>query len=109
MDLNLFIQPFPHTRYKKRTADCFENVLAKKESILMNYYLLNTVETLSQKVKLLIMSNFSFCHNVFKSRLPLNCQHGSAGFNGLIDYYSTKLARSWPLWKDIFYFTADIF
>ena len=56
------------------------NQLCKNMGILYkwkcNYW--KMLKTLWQKVKLLILSNFSFCHNVFKSRLPQQrCQYAS--------------------------------
>ena len=39
------------------------------------YIYLNVLIKLWEKEKLLVMSNFSFSHNVFKSRLLLICQN----------------------------------
>ena len=40
-------------------------------------------KTLWQKEKLLVLSNFSFCHNVFKSLLLRMCQNASISGKGL--------------------------
>ena len=39
--------------------------------------------TVGQKEKLVVLSNFSFCHGVFKSCLLQMCQNASIGGKGL--------------------------
>ena len=58
----------------------------------LEYSYLIEQKTLWEKQKLLVMSNFSFSHNVFKSRLLLMCQNeylwseGLKGGNQIMSY-----------------------
>ena len=76
------IIPFPHTSNLqqttlKRSGQNTENSYEWKH----NYWIY--LKTLRQQKKLLIMSNFLFCHIVFKSRLLHMCQNVSICGNGL--------------------------
>ena len=57
-----------------------------KDSLIVEIKL----KTLWPKVKLLIMSNFTFGHNVFKSRLLLLRRNASAGGNGLLTPFKLR-------------------
>ena len=59
---------YPFPTYNKSVADDLENILSKMRKISINecFKLLNKVETLWLKEKLLVLSNF-FCHIVFQS------------------------------------------
>ena len=71
-----FINPFPHTTNLQQMT--FENIYSRYgKSQEMIVTLLKKVESLWQKEKLLIMSNFPFNHNVFKSRLLQTRQNAS--------------------------------
>ena len=48
---------------------------------------LNKVENMWQKEKWLIMNNYSFCNDNFKSRLLLRWQKASVYWKGLKHYY----------------------
>ena len=63
------LNPFPHTSKLQQTT--FENIYSRSgKSVEMKVYLLKKkLKTLWQKKKLLVLSNFSFCHDVFKSWL----------------------------------------
>ena len=54
--------------YNKSATNDIE-IIFKTKSLWMNYFYKTDLKTLWQKEKLLIMSNLSFFHNVFKSRL----------------------------------------
>ena len=66
---------FPH-KCTSNSADDIKNILAKmnKNSIYKGFIIKIELKVLWQKEKLLMMSNFSFCHNVFKSRLMQRLQ-----------------------------------
>ena len=78
-----FVEPFP--TYSKSAADDFENVYLKiwKISISVGIIIENKLITLWQKEKLLVLSNFSLCHDVFKCRLLQMRQNASIGGKGL--------------------------
>ena len=62
------VDPTPQTTHLPQTTlktltETFRNSLKMKE------HLLNKVVNIVKKEKLIIMSNFSYCHNVFKSLL----------------------------------------
>ena len=82
------IKPFP--TYSKSAADDFENDYAKiwKISIIVG-----TITGKSWKHwQKVVLSNFSFCHNVFKSRLLQMRQNASIGRKGL----------KWDCWNMFF-------
>ena len=56
----------------------------------MKERLLNKLKTLKQKDKLLMMSNLSFCHNVFKSFLLRRRQKVSLWWKSLNHYLDAK-------------------
>ena len=58
-------QPFPS--YEDSAADVFKHILSKKKISIIEWITYDWKwKTLWQEEKLLIMSNFPFCHNVFK-------------------------------------------
>ena len=65
------------------------------------------LKTLWQKVKLLIMSNFTFCRNVFKSRLQQRRHKASVYGKGkkryiyidLIRFRTNPWSDGWRMWK----------
>ena len=70
MSVQLIVNPpFPYTT--KPAADDFEKIYSRSgKSVEMKEYLFKKkLKTLWLKEKLLFLSNFSFCHNVFNSRL----------------------------------------
>ena len=77
------LNPFPHMTNLQQTT---LNIFVKKWKISIIEWITNDLKwkTLWQKEKLLIMSNFFFCYNVFKSRL---LQKVSVWGKGLIEYH----------------------
>ena len=76
-------------------ADDFEIISAKNIKYLHKWEFNNWIElkTLWLKGKLLIMSNFPFCHNVFKSRLQHLRRNASASGKGLTVPHIHKLSE----------------
>ena len=72
------INPFPHTRNLKQTT---LKTSINIQKISRNYGIITEkgFKTFWQKGKLLVLSNFFFCHNVFKSRLLQMHQNASIG------------------------------
>ena len=67
--------------YNKSAAGDFKNIFTKMLKISINKSLIKKkrVENIVAKVKLLVLSNFFFCHSVFKSRLLQMRQNAKIG------------------------------
>ena len=85
---SISVQVYPFSTYNKSGADDFVHIQGNITNICnlkCSYYI--EQKTFWQMEKLLILSNNSYCHNVFKTRILKNRPNTSISWKGVTEYH----------------------